>query len=44
VNEAPWKKLGENIEQARSASQETLQGSSPDQDSSNWDSEVRRET
>jgi hypothetical protein len=33
VNETPWKKLGENIKKARSASQETTQDSSPDQDS-----------
>jgi hypothetical protein len=33
VNETPWKKLGENIKKARSASQETTQDSSPDPDS-----------
>jgi hypothetical protein len=34
VNETPWKKLGENIKRARSASQEAIQDSSSDQDSS----------
>jgi hypothetical protein len=33
VNETPWKKLGENIKKARSASQDATQDSSSDQDS-----------
>jgi hypothetical protein len=33
ANETPWKKLGENIKKARSASQEATQDASTDQDS-----------
>jgi hypothetical protein len=34
VNETPWKKLGETMKRARSASQDVTQDSSPDNDSS----------